>query len=283
MAAPVTFEPVLMYPIAALACYLASGFLLLKRQLAGSADTPAAGAAPALLLGAAGLAVHTLTLRGLVGSAGAPELSLGGVLSLVGWLLALFALLGAARPRFRGLAAIVLPVAGLAAVAALAPDPSTPRLEPLDWTIHAHVVLSILAYSLLSLGAALAVLFLLRDRTLRLRQPFAWTRILPPLESLEDALFTAIFAGFSVLTLAVFSGLIFVEDIFAQHLVHKSALSIVAWCVFAVLLLGRWRLAWRGRQAVHWALAGYGLLALAYFGSRFVLEFILGRQWGLGA
>jgi ABC-type uncharacterized transport system permease subunit len=127
------------------------------------------------------------------------------------------------------------------------------------------------------------VLFLLRERTLRLRKPYAWTRILPPLESLEDALYTCIFVGFLVLTLAVFSGLIFLEDAFAQHLVHKTALSLVAWCVFAVLLVGRWRMGWRGRQAVHWALAGYGLLALAYFGSRFVLEYILGRQWGLGA
>jgi ABC-type uncharacterized transport system permease subunit len=72
----------------------------------------------------------------------------------------------------------------------------------------------------------------------------------------------------------------FLEDIFAQHLLHKTVFSIVAWGVFAVLLVGRLRLGWRGRQAVYWVLAGYGLLALSYFGNRFVLEFLLGRQWG---
>jgi ABC-type uncharacterized transport system permease subunit len=270
-----------MYAIVALACYFAAGILILKRQLAGGPESHPHGIGPALLLGAAGLAIHSISLGGLVGGHAGPELSLGGVMSLVGWLLGLFALVGAVKPRFRGLAAVVLPVAGIAALAALMPEPVSQREEPLSWTIHAHVVMSVLAYSLLSLGAALAVLFLLRDRSLRRRELFGWTRILPPLESLEQALFTAIGSGFALLTLAVFSGLIFVEDIFAQHLVHKSVLSIVAWCVFAVLLAGRWRLGWRGRQAVHWALAGYGLLALAYFGSRIVLEFILGRQWML--
>lgn len=270
-----------MIPFVVFALYLASGFLLLRRQLAGApGETGVAGFGPALLVGAAGLALHSLTLGGLVSQRGGPELSFGGVLSLVAWLLALFALLAALRPRFRGLAAIVLPAAGLAALAVLVPDPMSPREHIANWGIHAHVTLSILAYSLLSLGAGLAILFLYRESTLRRRQLQAWTRILPPLESLESALFTALVAGFSLLTLALFSGLMFLEDVFAQHLLHKTVLSLVAWGVFAVLLFGRLRMGWRGRQAVHWVLAGYGLLALSYFGSRFVLEFILGRQWG---
>ena len=276
-----------MTPIIVFALYLASGWLLLRRQLAGTGTGAAAGAGaaaerigPALLVGAAGLSLHSLALAILVGRAGGPDLSMGGVLSLVAWLLALFALLAAVKPRFRGLAAVLLPAAGLAALAALVPDPVASRGTTPDWGIHAHVTLSILAYSLLSLGAGLAILFLYRERTLRQRRLQAWTRILPPLESLESALFTALAAGFSLLTLALFSGLMFLEDIFAQHLLHKTVLSLVAWGVFAVLLFGRASLGWRGRQAVHWVLAGYGLLALSYFGSRFVLEFILGRHWG---
>jgi ABC-type uncharacterized transport system permease subunit len=270
-----------MIPIVVFALYLASGLMLLRKQLAGAADgAPPAAFGPALLLGAAGLALHSVSLAGSVTARGGPELSLGGVLSLVAWVLALFALLVALRPRFRGLSAVLLPAAGLAALAVLLPDPVAPRGSAPNWGIHAHVTFSILAYSLLSLGAGLAILFLYRERTLRQRKLQAWTRILPPLESLENALFTALIAGFSLLTLGLFSGLMFLEDVFAQHLLHKTVLSIVAWGVFAVLLYGRLRLGWRGRQAVHWVLSGYALLALAYFGSRFVLEFILGRQWG---
>lgn len=274
-------ERPLMTSIIVFVLYMASGFLMLRKQLA---DAPAgaapAGVGPALLIGAAGLALHSLALATIVVERGGPELSFGGVLSLVAWLLAVFALLVALKARFVGLAAVLLPVAGIAALAVLLPDPVTPRDTAPDWGIHAHVSLSILAYSLLSLGAGLAVLFLFRERTLRRRQLTAWTRILPPLESLETTLFTALSAGFALLTLALFSGLMFLQDIFAQHLLHKTVLSLIAWGVFAILLLGRLKLGWRGRQAVHWVLAGYGLLALSYFGSRFVLEFILGRQWG---
>ena len=97
---------------------------------------------------------------------------------------------------------------------------------------------------------------------------------------MEQVLFMTIHAGVVLLTLSVFSGLLFVENVFAQHLVHKTVLSIVALFVLGVLLIGRWLMGWRGRKAIHWTLAGYGILVLAYFGSRVILEILLDRQWG---
>ena len=44
-------------------------------------------------------------------------------------------------------------------------------------------------------------------------------------------------------------------------------------------LAGRWRYGWRGRTALRWTLAGFAMLFLAYVGSRFVLEVLLGRTW----
>ena len=67
------------------------------------------------------------------------------------------------------------------------------------------------------------------------------------------------------------------DNLFAQHLVHKTVLSIVAWVVFGILLFGRWRWGWRGSRAVQLALAGMVILVLAFFGSKFVLEVILKR------
>jgi len=98
---------------------------------------------------------------------------------------------------------------------------------------------------------------------------------------MEHFLFQLIAAGFALLTLALFTGLIFVQNLFAQHLVHKTVLSLLAWLVFAVLLWGRWRFGWRGRTAIRWTLGGFASLMLAYFGSKLVLELILGRHWGL--
>ena len=87
-------------------------------------------------------------------------------------------------------------------------------------------------------------------------------------------------AGFVLLTLSLFTGFVFVTNLFTQHLIHKTVLSLIAWTIFGVLLIGRIRFGSRGRSAVGWTLSGFGVLALAYFGAKFVLEDVLGRHWG---
>ena len=153
-------------------------------------------------------------------------------------------------------------------------------LERPSWEIGAHIVLSTLAYALLTIAVALTLALRMLDRRLRSRQPLGWLTTLPSVEALEAGTFQALTAGFAVLTLALFSGFVFVDNLFAQHLIHKTVLSCLAWVVFAVLLFGRWRFGWRGRTATNWALSGFALLGLAYFGSKIVLESILGRHWG---
>lgn len=73
------------------------------------------------------------------------------------------------------------------------------------------------------------------------------------------------------------SGFLFIDDLFAQHLAHKTLFSILAWIMFAGLLIGRSRYGWRGKIAVRWTLYGFASLLLAYFGSRIVLELILDK------
>jgi ABC-type uncharacterized transport system permease subunit len=98
---------------------------------------------------------------------------------------------------------------------------------------------------------------------------------LPPLNTMERVLFELIWAGMALLSVSIISGLIFIDNMFAQHLAHKTVLSFVAWGVLAVLLTGRYRFGWRGMRAVKWTLWGCGFLPLAYFGSKFVLEILL--------
>ena len=104
------------------------------------------------------------------------------------------------------------------------------------------------AFAFLTIGMALALAQVIVDRRLRSRRPLGWLKILTPLESLESGCFQSILAGFLLLTLALVSGAFFVENLFAQHLVHKVTLALVAWFVFGVLLLGRLRFGWRGTQ-----------------------------------
>lgn len=100
-------------------------------------------------------------------------------------------------------------------------------------------------------------------------------RRLPALNTMEQQLFGMLWLGFALLSVGLLTGLVFVDDLLAQHLVHKTTLSVVAWVVFGTLLVGRWRLGWRGQTAVRWTLGGFAALMLAYFGSKFVLELLL--------
>ena len=94
---------------------------------------------------------------------------------------------------------------------------------------------------------------------------------------MEQLLFQLIASGFTLLTLTILAGLLFIHDWFAQHLIHKTVLTIAAWLIFGGLLFGRWRYGWRGMRAVRLTLAGMALLLLAFFGSKFVLEHVLKR------
>ena len=100
---------------------------------------------------------------------------------------------------------------------------------------------------------------------------------LPPLERTETLMFALLVTGFGLLTLSLASGFFYLENMFAQHLVHKTVLSALAWLGYGVLLYGRWRYGWRGKRAVNWTIAASTLLMLAYFGSKLVLEFVLRR------
>ena len=97
------------------------------------------------------------------------------------------------------------------------------------------------------------------------------------MQVMEEVLVQLLWLGFFLLSLSLATGMMFVHNIFAQHISHKTVLSIMAWCVFAILLWGRWSWGWRGRQLIRWTLGGFALLVLAYFGSKFVYELILKR------
>jgi ABC-type uncharacterized transport system permease subunit len=96
---------------------------------------------------------------------------------------------------------------------------------------------------------------------------------------METLLFRIITAGFVLLTLTLVSGIVFSEELFgkAMRFNHKTVFGILSWLIFAALLGGRLRYGWRGRIAVRWTLAGFLMLVLAYVGSKFVLEVVLGR------
>ncbi|MFK8081216.1 MAG: inner membrane protein YpjD [Granulosicoccus sp.] len=141
--------------------------------------------------------------------------------------------------------------------------------------IQIHVLLSLVAYGVLSLAAAQAVLVAIQRHYLSIHKPGGFIRALPPLDVTEKLLFTLLAVGFVMLSLALASGFAYLDDMFDQRLVHKTVLSCIGWGIFGILLFGRWQFGWRGKKAVHWTLGGFGILVLAYFGTKIVVEVVL--------
>ena len=199
--------------------------------------------------------------------------------SLLAWTLAVLACLISIDRQNRALGAILMASAAFGA-AVTGAGRSYAEATTAGWELTAHILLSMGAAALLFAAAVTAVLLVFLDRRLRTRRIADLPNVLPPLDALEKIMFRLIGAGFGLLTLALFTGFVFVTNLFTQNLVQKTALSLIAWMLFGVLLIGRIRFGWRGRAAVQWTLSGFGVLAVAYFGVKFVLEDMLGRHWG---
>src|SRR5690606_34986558 len=168
-----------------------------------------------------------IALHGLLFVPGGLELGFFQVLSLVGWQVAVVVLLAAARLPLAGVAVAVLPIVAFSALAPAVFESSAVR-SALGWQLEAHVLLSLLAYSLLAVAAVQALVLAAQDRQLRRHRPGGWVRALPPIEAMESLLFRLLAAGFILLGLALATGFAFVDDLFAQHLVHKTTLSVFA-------------------------------------------------------
>jgi ABC-type uncharacterized transport system permease subunit len=202
-------------------------------------------------------------------------------MSLLGWTLAVLACVISIDKQNRVLGAILLLSAAVGAAAgALTGAGGTYTEATAGWELTAHILLSMGAAALLFAAAVTALLLVFLDRRLRARRVANLSGGLPPLDALEKIMFRLVATGFGLLTLALITGFFFVTNLFAQNLVQKTVLSLIAWLIFGVLLIGRLRFGWRGRSAVRWTLSGFAILAVAYFGVKFVLEYLFGRHWG---
>ena len=225
------------------------------------------------------LAMHTWLLTQATFAHDGLHLGVGNAASAILWLTVLIYWLGNFFYRLDGLQALVLPAA---AVASLLPA-VFPSLKPLPNTgslvFKLHLLIAMLAYSLFTIASLHVLLMALLERRLHGGGVPQALRGLPPLLAMETLLFRIIWAGFILLTATIVSGIVFSEELFgrAAKFNHKTVFGVLSWIIFAALLGGRHAYGWRGRIAVRWTLTGFLMLVLAYIGSKFVLEVILGR------
>lgn len=253
--------------------YLVAAGLALRERERGQ-TLPAPTRAP-FLAALAAVDLHAIAYALRTWNESGPELHFFAALSLVALGMGVLTLADSLLRRVNALYVVMMPIAALA----LLPHALLPAQAPasLGWQIQMHAWTALLAYAALSVGALLAGLLWLQERGLRNRKPASLAQGMPPLIQTEALLFRLLWVCFVLLSLTLLTGVLFVEDLLAQHLAHKTVLSVLSWAVLAALLFGRHRFGWRGRRAVRLTLLAMGLLLLAFFGSKLVLELILAR------
>ena len=138
-----------------------------------------------------------------------------------------------------------------------------------------HILIAIAALSITSLAAIQSVFVNVLDNKLR-QKPTQVNLALPALQDMEKLLYLLVGIGFVLLTLAIITAIMFMPSGGDNFSLHKPVLSVASWLVLGTFLIGHYKKGWRGKTAVNWTMAGFILLFLAYFGTRTVLEYILG-------
>jgi ABC-type uncharacterized transport system permease subunit len=229
------------------------------------------------LIGVLALVAHGLLIAQTVHLDDGFDLSFFKSSVLISWLVVFFLLgLNLTKP-VGSLFLAGYPIAAITIIMGLIHHIPSRVVPDQSYGMLSHIALSITAYSLFTLAAIQAVLLQLQNRQLKHSHNSLLVRNLPPLQTMESLLFEMVWAGVVLLILAIVTGAVFIEDLFAQDLAHKTLFSLLSLLVFVALLVGRYTKGWRGVTASHWTLAGCVLLMIAFYGSKFVLELVFHR------
>lgn len=257
-----------------IATYLLSGLLALGSAFRQQSLPKLAIFLPAVI----GLLAHTSWLASEIFVAGAFHFSLLNSLSVCIWMTIGIVVIASLTRPVHSLFTFFMPAGSALLIIAL----NAPQLAaPKDYSqgTLVHIFLSLLAYSIILVTTLQAILVQLQGRLLHKHQLNGrLLTLLPPLQSMERLMFEWLLIGFVLLTAAIISGGLYVDNLFAQHLAHKTLLTLIAWGFFATLLFGHFYLGWRGDRASRLIYLGFAFLFVAYIGSQFVLEYLLQRQ-----
>ena len=265
-----------LFSIAAILLYLlASGRLALR--IFRSDNAAEISSSRLYPLAVVALLLHTWVLYRTLFTPIGLDLGFYHALSLIGWMVAIIVVLIGWRKPVENLMLVFLPLTAMCMTMAMLLPGEHIVTDSASIGLRMHILLSISAYSLLAIAALQAVVLAVQNHQIRNKKPVRMMQILPPMQTMEELLVQVLAIGFILLSLSLATGLMFVHNFFAQHLVHKTTLSILAWAIFGVVLWGRWRLGWRGKMLIRWTVGGFISLMFAYFGSKLVLELILHR------
>jgi ABC-type uncharacterized transport system permease subunit len=129
-----------------------------------------------------------------------------------------------------------------------------------------HVTLAFIGYASLFVAFAMGLLYLVQERELKSRSPRAFYYLIPSLERCDTISGRSVMVGFSFLTLAIITGLLWSHHARGRYWSWdaKELTALVAWAIYVGLLVGRWRTGWGGRRAALMGIAGFAFVALLF-------------------
>lgn len=243
--------------------------VLLGHQLMNKSSrrlNPTLYAAPVLF-------IHLIWLfSGLFDGAGL-NLSLAKLVSLTSLLITTSLTIG--HRRFSAI--LLLPPVYLFNAVALLPDLLTHHQYLTYFSnnpgLALHVTLALIAYSLFIMAALMAIQVWVIDYRLKHHGSL---HNLPPLVVVDKQLSLLLRTGFVVLTISIASGWYFLDHFFAEGQRHKAVFTLLAWGLYGWMIWQDYRSGLSSKRIAILSVMTGIILTLAYFGSRFVREVILG-------
>ncbi|HJN95915.1 MAG: hypothetical protein CMQ15_00110 [Gammaproteobacteria bacterium] len=224
--------------------------------------------------GAMAVIAHAISAFGVIRTTSGYHFGIFEISTLIAVSISLLVIISALRKPLENLFLGLFPLAILSILTSLAFSSNYP---PTDMSpgLASHVLISILAYSFITIAALQSVFLAYQNYHLKHAHVGGLISKFPPLQDMEAFLFELLWVGQGLLSLGIVAGLLFIDDIWGiDGIIHKTVFSLLAWIVFAVLLWGRHQLGWRGVTAIRGTLTGFSLLIVGYYGSKLALEYI---------
>ncbi|MBL7004661.1 MAG: cytochrome c biogenesis protein CcsA [Gammaproteobacteria bacterium] len=221
------------------------------------------------------IGLHTILLTSSIYHELGFNLSIYSSASLISWLVSIQIIFASIKRPVEVIAIVMFPLTAAALLVEWTSDSTNILSSTFSSGMQSHIMVSLIAYSLLMLGAIQALALAYQHHAIKKHKPTGLVKKLPPLHDMESLLFQILDFGFLFFTASLISGFLIFDDLFAQHLIHKTVLAIIGWVTLLILLIGRHISGWRGLTAVRWSIVSFCFLVVAYFGSKFVLEVML--------
>lgn len=230
-----------------------------------------------LILSVAGVSIlaHMISSNQLIFSQAQINFALPNVISLVSLVICLTVSVLALRYKVNLLLPVAYCFAGIWQIAMIfIPHHSQTPLMPGQSILFTHITLALIAYCVLVIATLYAFQVAYINWKLKSKNLLAVNH-LPPLMQVEGQLFIILAIGTFCLFASQMLGIVFIENFIRKDNAHKTVLSIIALTFYAWILWGHFKKGWRGHRVLVLTIIATTLLTLAYFGSRFVKEFLL--------